>query len=257
MNAPFSLAVRQSFGRQAGHYDGQAQLQRAVAWRLARLCRDLPLPAPGACADLGAGSGLLSLALRTQRPELLPAQIDLCPELLALNPLAPAAVQPWDLNQGLPAAAAGSSLLLSSFALQWLEDPCQQLGHWCEQLQPGGWLALAVPTATSFPQWRQAAEAAAVPWSALPLPAAAELVTVAERHLELQTQQQLRFRRPIASPLAFLRSLCSLGAQTSRTPPLGPAALRRLLAHWPQETAITWSVLLLIGQRAGTSHDPP
>ncbi len=257
MSEAFSLAVRQSFGRQAGNYDGQAQLQRAVAWRLARLCRDLPLPPLGGCADLGAGSGLLSLALQFHRPELQPAQIDLCPELLALNPLAPPEIRPWDLNQGLPPAGAGSSLLLSSFALQWLEDPCRQLEHWCRQLRPGGWLALAVPTATSFPQWRQAAEAAAVPWSALPLPTASELLRVAERNLNLQQRQQLSFRRPIASPLTFLRSLCSLGAQTSRTPPLGPAALRRLLAHWPAEASITWSVLLLIGQRASHLHVPP
>ena len=254
MSDAFSLTVSRSFGRQAGQYDSHAQLQRSLAWRLARLCRDLPLPSEGACADLGAGSGLLSLALRKHRPDLKPAQIDLCPELLALNPLAPPQPVSWGLNQGLPADLAGSRLLLSSFALQWLEDPCRQLEHWCRQLRPGGWLALAVPTSASFPQWRQAAEAAAVPWSALPLPTAAELLAVAERNLQLQRRQQLFFQRPIATPLAFLRSLCSLGAQSSRTPPVGAAALRRQLAHWPADPHITWSVLVMIGQRPAMAH---
>lgn len=255
MSDAFTRAVQCSFGRQAAHYDDHAQIQRAVAWRLARHCRNLEVP-EGPCADLGAGSGLLSLALQVQRPELNPAQIDLCPELLARNPLAPAQPGSWDLNQGLPPELDGASLLLSSFALQWLADPCRQLEHWCRQLQPGGWLALAVPTAASFPQWRQAAEAAAVPWSGLELPVATELLAVAERELELRQRHQLNFQRPTASPLAFLRSLCRLGAQTSRTPPLGPAALRRLLAHWPVDTRITWSVLLVIGQRPRNAHAP-
>lgn len=253
MNETFTRSVQRTFGRQAAHYDDHAQIQRAVAWRLARHCRDLPLP-DGPCADLGAGSGLLSRALQRQRPELTPAQIDLCPELLARNPLAPPRPASWDLNQGLPPELAGASLLLSSFALQWLEDPCQQLEHWCRQLQPGGWLALAVPTAGSFPQWRQAAAAAAVPWSGLELPVTGDLLTVAERELQLHHRHLLSFQRPVASPLAFLRSLCRLGAQASRTPPLGPAALRRLLAHWPLDNRITWSVLLLIGRRPTNAH---
>lgn len=87
---PFSQQVRQRFGRGAGQYEQEARLQQAMAWRLARLCTDLPLPA-GPCADLGAGTGLLSRALQAHHRELRqrpPLQLDLCPELLARNPLA-------------------------------------------------------------------------------------------------------------------------------------------------------------------------
>lgn len=255
MSDAFTRSVQRSFGRRADQYNDHAQLQRAVAWRLARLCRDLGMP-EGPKADLGAGSGLLSLALQAHRPELHLAQIDLCPELLARNPLAPAQPGSWDLNQGLPPDLDGASLLASSFALQWLEDPGRELERWCRHLRPGGWLALAVPTAASFPQWRQAARAASVPWSALNLPGAHELLEVAQRELRIDHSQELSFQRPTASPLAFLRSLCRLGAQASRTPPLGPAALRRLLAHWPVDTRITWSVLLVIGQRPRNAHAP-
>lgn len=255
MSEAFSQSVRRCFGRRADHYNDHAQLQRAVAWRLARLCRDLRLP-EGPAADLGAGSGLLSLALQAHRPELHLAQVDLCPELLARNPLAAPGTAPWDLNQGLPANLAGAGLLASSFALQWLEDPGPALERWCQHLKPGGWLALAVPTGASFPQWRQAAWAASVPMSALTLPGADALRTIAQRQLQLERSQEIRFQRPIASPLAFLRSLCRLGAQASRTPPLGAAALRRLIAHWPDDNRITWSVLLLIGQRPPHGHAP-
>lgn len=251
----FTLAVGRSFGRQAAHYDHHALLQRAVAWRLGRHCRDLPIP-DGPCADLGAGSGLLSLALQRQRLDLTPVQIDLCPEMLARNPLAGPGATSWDLNQGLPPGLQGAGLLLSSFALQWLEEPARQLERWCRHLGPGGWLVLAVPTASSFPQWRQAAKAAGLPWSGLALPEASDLLAVATRTLQLRQGKVLTFQRPSASPRAFLHSLCQLGAQASRSAPQGPAALRRLLAHWPDENRISWSVLVLIGQRCPDDHAP-
>ena len=63
----FTDRVRQQFGRRATSYESQARLQKGVAWRLARLVRQLPLP-QGPIADLGAGSGLLSRALLDLTP---------------------------------------------------------------------------------------------------------------------------------------------------------------------------------------------
>jgi malonyl-CoA O-methyltransferase len=239
--------VRRHFGRAAAGYEAQALLQQAVACRLGRLCRDLPLPA-GPRADLGAGSGLLSRALPVQG--LL--QLDLCPELLQRNPQHHHLV--WDLNDGLPAALQGAALLASGFALQWLDDPAGQLGHWCRSLAPGGWLALTVPTAGSFPQWHRAASAAGVACTALDLPAADRLVhAAAAAGLHPRHSRVLRFSRPHQGGLAALRHLRRLGADASQRPPLSAGELRRLLAHWPQETPLTWEVLLLLGQRDHTN----
>lgn len=247
--APGSLSglVRHHFGRRAADYEAQALVQRAVACRLGRLCRDLPLPA-GPRADLGAGSGLLSRALAAQG--LL--QLDLCPELLQRNPLQPHLV--WDLNQGLPPALRGAALLVSGFALQWLDDPSGQLAHWCRALAPGGWLALAVPTAGSFPQWHRAAAAAGVPCTALELPQADRLIhAAAAAGLRLGHGRLLRFSRPRQGGLPTLRHLRRLGAGASRRPPLSAGELRRLLAHWPVEEPLTWEVLLLVGHRDPTA----
>jgi malonyl-CoA O-methyltransferase len=246
----FSGRVRQGFGRGAASYESQARLQQAVAWRLGRLCRDLPLPA-GPCADLGAGSGLLSRALLAQRPSLAkpPLQLDLCPELLARNPLAGPTTAPWDLNRGLPPQLRDAGLLLSSFALQWLDDPMAQLAHWAGRLAPGGWLALAVPVAGSFDTWQAAARAASVPCTALPLPEADGLIEAAIRAgLEGPRAQRLRFSRAPRDGLATLRLLSSLGATASRQPPLATGQLRRLLAHWPA-APLRWEVLVLVGRR--------
>lgn len=246
----FGSRVREAFGRQAAAYEGEAQLQRAIAWRLAGLCRDLPLPA-GPCADLGAGSGLLSRALLSRHNDLAkrpPLQLDLCPDLLARNPLPEH--RDWDLNRGLPPELAGAALLASSFALQWLEHPAESLRLWCRHLAPGGWLVLALPTAGSFPQWRQAAQAAAVPCSALALPQAEELLAVATGEgLRRGRGEVRRFSRPQQPPLESLRALRRLGASASRSQPLSPGQWRRLLRHWPDKAGLSWEVLLLVAQR--------
>lgn len=250
--------MRAGFAAQAHAYERHACLQRAIAWRLARHCRDLPLP-PGPVADLGAGSGLLAQALSQQTQSgqgcgwlaqrgLL--QLDLCPELLARNPAAQSwGARLWDLEQGLPAELCGAALLCSSFALQWLSRPAAQLEHWCGRLAPGGWLVLAVPTAASFPQWRRATARAGVPFTGLELPVAAELEAVARCELVVRRLQRLRFSRHHGGGRRFLDQLRALGAGTSPHPPLSTPQLRRLLQHWPPDEPVTWELLLLIGQK--------
>lgn len=257
----FHQLVRLQFGRHAPYYNDLAQLQRGIAWRLAHHCRGLTIPA-GPRADLGAGSGLLGSAWSAQladqpaaTPQAPPSQapllqVDLCPELLARNPLAPSqGALVWDLNNGLPPALRQAALLTSSFALQWLDDPGTQLEHWCSTLEVGGWLALAVPTCGSFPQWRQAAQRAGVPFTGLELPSAEQLAQRARRHLQLAHCQRLQFSRSHASGLSFLRQIRQLGAGASRHSPLTAPQLRRLLQHWPSPSSQNWEVLLLVGQR--------
>ncbi|MCP9916832.1 methyltransferase domain-containing protein [Cyanobium sp. ATX 6F1] len=257
---PFPLEVRRRFARSAGRYEQLAHLQRAVAWRLGHLSRDLPLP-QGPAADLGAGSGLLARALEAQRPELTMLRLDHCAELLRQgersacpgadgSPPAPSLL--WDLNGGLPDELEGAALLASSFALHWLEQPLAQLEQWCRALQPGGWLVLAVPTQGSFRQWQQAAQAAHVPCSALPLPEAQALQATCSTWLELRVERRLPFSRTAPSALALLRELKGLGASASRVRPLSAGELRALEAHWPAQGAVkvlSWELQILVGQK--------
>ena len=260
--AALQQQVRASFERHAARYERGAALQRGVAWRLAHHCRALPLE-EGPCADLGAGTGLLSRAISQQRPGLQLLRLDACPALLdhGLGPLGAVSVPPaptltWDLNQGLPPQLEQAALLASSFALHWLDHPADQLEHWCRMLRPAGWLALALPTAGSFPQWRQAARDAGVACTALPLPEAGELAAVAEGHLRLHRLQRLRFSRHAATGLTFLRRISGLGAGASPIPGLRPAEWRRLEAHWARlpdrqggGKRLSWEMLLVVGQK--------
>ena len=264
--SPFSQRVKEAFGRRVASSEPEARLQRGLAWRLAGLTHhrgwprsaaaaELALPA-GPCADLGAGTGLVGRALAAWRVPL-PApllQLDLCDAALARNGAGPSLA--WDLNQGLPPRLEGAALLTSSFALQWLEAPAAAVRHWGEQLAPGGWLLLAVPTAGSFPEWRQAASQARVPCSALELPPApALLAAAAGAGLAPIQARSLRFshQRPAGAPpgpLAALRALRAIGADASRAAtPLAPGAWRRLLAAWPEGGQLSWEVLLLLARK--------
>jgi malonyl-CoA O-methyltransferase len=276
--SPFSARVRQAFARGVASYEPMAPLQRGMAWRLAGVAaRHLgsgTLPA-GPCADLGAGTGLAGRALAA-RGVALPApleQLDLCPEALARNRSGPPL--PWDLNQGLPAHLNGAALLTSSFALQWLADPPATLALWAAHLAPGGALLLSVPTAGSFPEWRQAALQARVPCSALPFPAAeALLAAVAAVGLETIAARVLTFSRPLrggggrsapapeAAPgrhpaLEALRAIRAIGADaTPGGASLSPGDWRRLLAAWPPGEGLSWEVLVLLARQPSVSPAP-
>ena len=249
---PFSARVEHCFSRGANTYQRSATLQAAVAIRLAQLARPLAdvLP-PGPRADLGAGSGLLSRAVETKLPDAPLLRLDACGALLEQEqPPQPALQRLWNLNQGLPQELEGAGLLASSFALQWLEQPSLQLSRWCETLRPGGALLLAVPCSGSFQIWHQAAERAAVPCSALPLPQAQALIDTAANHLALRHCRVLRFSRPNPGARAFLHQIKTIGAQASPAARLRPGQLRQLMRHWPgPEHAIVWRVLVLVGQK--------
>lgn len=262
---PFSDRVRQAFARRVASYEPMAPLQRGLAWRLAGLAaRHLGggvLPV-GPCADLGAGTGLVGRALAA-RHVALPApleQLDLCPEALARNSSGPPL--PWDLNQGLPTHLHGAALFASSFALQWLADPAATLALWAAHLAPGGVLLLSVPTAGSFPEWRQAALQAEVPCSALPLPAVeALLAAAAAAGLERIEAPVLTFSRPATAPtvstasgrhpaLEALRAIRAIGADaTPGGASLPPGDWRRLLAAWPPGGSLSWEVFVLLARR--------
>jgi malonyl-CoA O-methyltransferase len=262
---PFCQQVRQAFARRVAAYEPQARLQRSIAWRLAGWAQHhgwgQGLP-QGPSADLGAGTGLVGRALEAWHIPLPGPlqQLDLCPEALARNGSGP--TLPWNLNQGLPAQLQGAALLTSSFALQWLDAPTKALVHWGDQLAPGGWLLLAVPTAGSFPQWRQAAQRAGVACTALELPRAEALLQAVTRGgVETVRSQVLTFSHQPHSggstPLGALRAIQAIGAGTSRkAAPLPPGAWRKLLAAWPQGGQLSWEVLLLLAQKSAPPPHP-
>ena len=251
MSSGWSSLVLKNFDEAASTYNGQARLQRAVAWRLAKHCAKHQIP-EGLWVDLGSGTGHIANALETCMPQRQVLRVDGCSEMLTLHHRQRPS-QLWDLNLGLPPLPQPPSLLVSSFALHWLSNPQARLKEWLAALAPGGWMALALPVHGSFPQWHHAAAAAGVTCSAMPLPSQSSLLEVLPPDC-IRYQQLHRFTQKSAEVFSLLRPMRQMGAHSSPYPAMGISKWRRLKQAWPshQESGVaelTWLIQLLLIQR--------
>ena len=250
MNAGWSRSVLREFDASARRYDALATLQRAMARRLAEECRRSDVM-NGFWVDLGSGTGQLAEALEAIRPGQTVHRVDGSAAMLQQHPSS-AATERFDLSDGLPGWSRPPTLLASSFVLHWLPEPAQQLKRWWDALAPGGVLALSVPINGSFPQWHAAATAADVPWTALPLPDAQQLLEAIPAS-SIHLQRQLQFTQSAADPLHLLRPMAELGASATSAAQLSAAAWRRLLRAWPEASGgsvrLSWRILLVLLRR--------
>nr|AUG32157.1 biotin biosynthesis protein BioC [Paulinella longichromatophora] len=231
-------------------YEPAAHLQRSVAWRLARQIKNCTLP-NGLRLDLGAGTGLLSRAIEAQVPDQKVIRIDRSTALLSHNENSSSIV--WNLNDGPLPTSHQVSLIACSFAIQWLFNPTRHIEKWCQKLSTGGWLAVALPTSRSFPQWYEAADKANVICSALPLPKAEVLIAISSDYLTELQIQRIQFTQSANQGLDFLKQIREIGAQSSLIKPLNPGALRRLNRFWNRDlnkAELTWDILIVLGQKA-------
>ena len=137
----WSGRVLAAFSASAARYDAAAGLQRSVAWRLAGICHRQAIPR-GVWVDLGSGTGRLADDLEHLHPGQSVLRVDGSAAMLSRH--GPTAnTRLLDLNQALPKSMPTPTLLCSSFVLHWLEAPAETLQHWFQQLDDGGWLALA------------------------------------------------------------------------------------------------------------------
>ncbi len=247
----WSKQVLSNFEQAASTYNSQAQLQRAVAWRLARQCARQPIPA-GFWVDLGSGTGLMADALEACNPHQAVLRVDGCPEMLKHHHHSSQTLL-WDLNLGVPSWPQLPSLLASSFALHWLINPLERLHEWMAALTPEGWLALALPVQGSFPQWHQAAATAGVSCTALPFPSQASLLDVLSSN-NIRHQQLHQFTQQSPEVFQLLKPMRQIGAQASPCPTMGVGNWRHLKQAWPRcqnsgDAQLTWLIQLLLIQR--------
>jgi malonyl-CoA O-methyltransferase len=243
--------VLKEFSGAADRYNRAARLQEGMAWRLAGLCRHLPIPR-GLWVDLGSGTGRLADALEVTHPGQSVLRVDGSAAMLQQQQASATTLQ-WDLSRGLPPWPQQPQLLSSSFALHWLPNPVQSLRAWIQSLQPGSWLVLAVPVEGSFPQWHAAAAAAGEHCTALPLPVGKDLTATIPPEM-VQRHQLLQFSQTASSPASLLKPMIEIGAGSTTANRLPPGAWRRIFKAWPKANipnrfALSWRIQLLILSR--------
>jgi malonyl-CoA O-methyltransferase len=241
-----SAAVAQSFGARAGTYDDHADLQRAVAERLARL---LPTLAAPRVLELGCGTGLFSRRLLARYPDgdfvltdLAPSMVEQCRRNLAGSGRR---VSFEVMDAARPAAEGPFDLIATSMTLHWLADPASALTALRRRLSSGGVLLYATISGNSFPEWRDVLEAQALPIGLLDVPALPGIVDEERIVVDSDT-------------LGFLRRMKAIGGLTPREgyTALPPGALRRAIRAADEKHGgrITWHIVY--GRLAASQSSP-
>ena len=251
MTEAWRQQVLPRFDGAASHYDGEANLQRVIAERLASLCMQQPISA-GLWVDLGSGTGLLADALERQCPGQQVLRVDGSQAMLSQQGQQPS-VLAFDLNNPLPHWPSPPTLLASSFVLHWLNDPAKTLQHWLNCLAVDGWIALSVPIEGSFPQWHQAAAGAGVACTAMPLPDRDNLLAGLQPSA-IRYCAVLDVTQRAEHAVRLLKPMTTTGADSTPAQRLSAASWRRLFHAWPQDESsdrpgLTWKILILLLRR--------
>jgi malonyl-CoA O-methyltransferase len=213
-----SAEIASRFGARAGSYEQHADLQTAVAARLAALLPDFDSPH---VLELGCGTGLLSRHLVARYPTGNIVLTDAAPDMIAECRRNLAHVRGPRLSYEVMDAGEvngrdGLDLIVTSMVLHWLPNPAATLARLRSLLAPGGVLLYATLGPDCFAEWRAILNAESLPSGIADIPTLPGVVE--EEHLT-----------PDNDSLSFLRRMKAVGGLTPKVgyAPLPPGALRR------------------------------
>tara|TARA_Y100001968_G_C19360815_1_gene719688 strand:- start:18 stop:773 length:756 start_codon:yes stop_codon:yes gene_type:complete len=248
MTSEWTKKVLRNFNAAATIYKEEVPMQNFYAWEIAKECHQASIPY-GLWADLGAGTGNLAEKLEFLHPKQKVIRVDGSQDMLLQNSKG-SSVKAWDLNLGLPILKEPPTLIASSFALHWLENPIEKVTEWSQALAPGGILALAVPIDGSFQEWHEAASNAKVEYTAINLPSKKALIDALNSY-NIHLARTDYFIQFAPNPISLLKSLVKIGAQTSKQSRMNVTDVRSLNKSWrklkdSQGVKLTWKILLIL-----------
>ncbi|MGE3747898.1 MAG: methyltransferase [Sphingomonadaceae bacterium] len=206
--------IARAFDR-AEDYDGEAEIQRIVATRLAERVLALNLDPSLPALEIGCGTGFLTEALLAARRDLALTISDIAPAMLdrARARIGERPNLRYALIDGeapaLPAARFG--LIVSSLAFQWFEHPLQSIERLIPALTPGGRLAFSTLGAGSFREWTDAQQQAGLVGLTRDYPHADLFSGIASEACEVDVNGY-SLEQKHADGKSFLRSLRAIGA---------------------------------------------
>jgi malonyl-CoA O-methyltransferase len=145
-----------------------------------------------------------------------------------------------------PAVAGPFDLVASSMALQWTADLGRALAGLGRLVRPAGRLALAVPGAETFREWRAALQGRACGVPDFPDMDGLRRLVPPGFSADLAEERRIV---DYGSALAFLRALKAMGAAQPRPGhrPLDPGALRAGLSRLDDAgPRLTWHILYAV-----------
>ncbi len=251
-------AIAASFGAAAHTYDDYALVQEQCARQLVAFLsdKDMGQVPPAPILEIGCGTGFLSEQLlghygdrhRLYFTDLAPQMVQACQQRLTaphFANLGPDGASPifqvremdgTDLDP--EQTESRFSLIASSFALQWFENPEAILSKWLGCLVPGGWLAIAFPTCHSFRQLQAQCTELNLPYPVMAMPDPTPLISWGWEQASQCIFHQDFVSLQAPSAQAFLRHFHRIGAvPQAPSKAISTAQLRHLIRHWNQSTA--------------------
>lgn len=238
MNPPHRRqAIARAFDR-AEDYANQARIQHRCAQELLSRIQGLPLPNAPRFLELGCGTGFTTRALRERWPgapilasDLALGMVRRCQRIDWGNPDQGGRVRFVVMDGEWPAVGGNWSLIVANMVLQWFNDPMTALPRLVDLLQPGGWLAFAIPGGETLREWRQLCDLGGIACGMPHLPDAAQWCTWLQPWCRTVRLDSIILEEKHLSALAFLRHLQAIGATSSRYGhrPVSAGDLRRVL----------------------------
>jgi malonyl-CoA O-methyltransferase len=209
--------IADGFGRGAGRYEVEAEVQRVAAAELASHLEPLleQIPA-GPILEVGCGTGFLTRHLSRLFPEREMEISDLSSEMLDRCRAALEGHRGELFFQLADAeeieSARSYSLIAAGFVGQWFRDPATGLRHLARLLSPGGLLIASLPGRGSFSEWRDGCRKAGVEYPGIELPESSYLKNEILRcgvNVDIISSS---YTENYDTPLHFFRHLRRIGA---------------------------------------------
>ncbi len=233
-----------AFSAAATTYDTAAEAQALAADLVARRVLSAPLPAAPRVLEIGCGTGLLT---RRLRPAVGGDWLltDIAPAMVEAAGTAHPSARLRVMDGEHPDVAGTFDLIVSNLAAQWFQDLPGALARLAGLLAPGGRLVMSTLGRASLREWRDAHAALGLACGSPAYPSRQDLAAALPPGRACEVLAEA-FAVRYDDGRAFVRALKAIGAGTpvAGHRPLGPAALRRVLATLGAPAAVTYEILV-------------
>lgn len=225
--------VTQSFDHKSNEYDQDCDIQKQVAFNLAK---DLPTQNISKILEIGCGTGNLTKHLIKKYPKQSLHITDISPAMLrqAQQKNMHEQIQWNTLDAENITTAHKYDLIVANMALQWVIDIDKTIEQLKTILNPGGSLFFTLPAPQSFPQWTSTLNNLNLP------------VGILDFKTPEGLYKQEKIEKTYSNTMGFLRSLKAIGAASPKENyvPLTPAQLKSAchLCDTTHHGTVTWHI---------------
>ncbi len=213
------------FSKHAESYDKFAVVQKTAADLLIKMMNESQVePSSNLIVlEIGAGTGILTSNLLEANPSSCFVCLDASSTMLRKlrKKLAPQVkdsqiltylIDCNRLSEFMLDSEFNFDMVVSSFAIQWINDLPYLFRSINKLLRAGGRLAFCLPGQDSFPEWQEACSLAGVPYTANSLPSYEEVVNACSNAGFSGDFQQLSITQKFDKSRDFFHSLRQTGA---------------------------------------------